>query len=145
MVVALMLFAENEGLGKQCLTIAVDRELLQEGPNGYQGMQLGIVKMRLIMGQLRAMPHIPRSYVNGATPENGYRLPDPPYTFDISTNPYSGDPESGTLKLYVASSGAASPRPITVQRNNRGIWKAAEWSSILVGVQPPAIEEDDPL
>ncbi|MBN1179306.1 MAG: hypothetical protein JXD18_08850 [Anaerolineae bacterium] len=145
MVAALLTFAEGERLGQQCLAIAVDRETLQEGPNGYDGWQLGIAQMRLVKGQLRAMPHLPRSYVQGTAPENAYRLPAPPYVVACSTNPYSGEPESGTLKVFVACSGADSPRPVTLKRNNRGIWKAAEWSSLVTGIRPPVADVDDTL
>ena len=61
------------------------------------------------------------------------------------TNPYSGDASEGRLKVFVASSGAASPRPVTLQRNNRGLWKAVEWSSLTLGVAAPSSEDEDAL
>jgi hypothetical protein len=93
--------------------------------------------------QIEKQAYVPRSYVKGTTPENGYQLPAPPYVFEFSDTPYSGDVDAGTYKVFVACSGAASPRPVTVRRNNRGIWKAYEWSSLVVGVQAPAREVDD--
>ena len=101
--------------------------------------------MQLIDRQMAKQMYIPRSYVKGATPENGYELPDPPYEFEFSDNPYSGDEEEGPYKVFVASSGAASARPMMVRRNNRGIWKAYEWSSLLVGIQEAETQEDDDL
>ena len=40
MIVALLLYAEDNALGKQCLTVAVDRDRLMEGIEGYRGWQL---------------------------------------------------------------------------------------------------------
>ena len=101
--------------------------------------------MRRIVSQVEAQPYLPRSYIGDATPDNLYEVPAPPYVISVSDNPYSGDPDSGTYKVFVSCSGAASPRPITVARNNRGIWKAREWSSIIVGVKAPATQGDDDL
>jgi hypothetical protein len=145
MVVALLMYAEDEDLGRQCLAIAVDRDKLSEGPKGYEGWQLRASDIWLLHSQIKGKPHIPRSYVKGAIPENGYRLPAPPYVFEFSDNPHSGDPETGMYKVFVTSSGASSPRPVTVKRNDQGIWKAYEWSTLIVGVQEPDQEIADDL
>jgi hypothetical protein len=145
MVIALLAYACDEVLGRQCLTAAVDRERLEEGPDGYDGWQLRTSDMRRVEAQIGRQSYLPKSYVKGATPENGYRLPVPPYVFECSDNPYSGDPETGTYKIFVSCSGAASPRPVTLNRNSRGLWKAHEWSSLIVGVSEPAQEADDNL
>jgi len=137
MIVALLVYAEDEDIGWQCLSAAVDRERLEEGPRGYRGRRLRASDARLIESQVGKQPYLPRSYVEGATPENGYRLPAVPYELAFSANPYSGDPDSGTYKVFSSCSGASSPRPITVRRNERGLWKAYEWSSLLVGVMKP--------
>lgn len=142
MVVALLLYAGDEELGRSCLAAAVDRDRLEEGPEGYGGRQLGRRDMQLISRQIGSQPYVPRSYVKGATPENGYELPGSPYLFEFSYNPYSGDPESGTYKAFVVCSGAASPRPVTVCRDDRGTWKAREWSSLLVGIRKPVESQD---
>lgn len=47
----------------------------------------------------------------------------------------SGD---GLVKLFLYSSGADSPRPIQLSRNDKGLWKAYSWSSLESGVRPPA-------
>lgn len=142
MVVALLTFAGDEALGQPCLTVAVDRGRLHEG---YKGWQLHKSDMRRIEEQIARQPYLPQSYIKGATPENGYTLPAPPYTFEFSDNAYSGDPASGTYRVFVACSGAASPRPATLKRNDKGFWKASEWSSLVVGVQAPAAQAEDDL
>jgi hypothetical protein len=145
MVVALLVHAGDEALGRQCLTMAVDRDRLQEGEGGYQNLRLARSAQSRIDQQLAAQPYLPRAYVRGTRPEDGYQLPDPPYVIEFAHNPYSGDPASGLVKVFVVCSGAASPRPVTVRCNNQGVWKANEWSSLVMGVIPAAVGMDGDL
>ncbi len=145
MVVALLLFAGGEELGRQCLAVAVERSQLEEGPYGYRGWQLTARDRNMIKARLEFHPYIPRSYIRSAIPENGYQLPKPPYVIQFSESPDSGRPSSGTYIAFVVSSGAASPRPVTMERDTRGIWKAAEWSSLIMGVQTPLSRGEDDL
>ena len=137
MIIALHLYVQNEDLGQRCLAAAVHPERLDKGTGGFQGLELRGSNMRLIKSQLGGQPHVPRSYFQGATPENGYQLPDPPYTMEFSDNPYSEDAGMGTYKVFVACSGADSDRPVTVSQAE-GIWRAIEWSTLIVGVREPA-------
>lgn len=145
MVLALLLHASDSALGRQCLTVAVDRDRLQEGDGGYQNLQLARRALSRIDQQLASQPYLPRAYIQGATPDNGYQLPGPPYVIEFAYNRRSGDPASGQVKVFVVCSGAASPRPVTVRRNPRGIWKASEWSSLVTGIMPPAQAGGDDL
>jgi hypothetical protein len=142
MVAALLVYTEDEEVGRQCLTVAVDRQRLQEGAKGYKGWQLRARDLQMIRLQLGGRSYMPRSYVEGAVPENGYTLPEPPYRFRFVPDP-RGD-ERGA-DAHIVSSGADSARPVTLHRNPRGIWKAYEWSSLLMGVRPPAGDEEDEL
>jgi hypothetical protein len=145
MVVALIAYATDEELGRQCLTVAVDRDRLQEGAQGYKGWELRRSDLQRIRLQLQGKAYLAYSYLQGTSPQNGYQPSDPPYILTFQDNPYSGDVDSGTYKTFVHSSGADSPRPVTLKRNNRGVWKASEWSSLIVGVAPPAKKADDDL
>ena len=142
MIVALLLYAGDRALGTPCLAAAVDPARLEAGDGGYQGQQLHRLAMLRIEEQVEAQGYLPRSYLQGATPENGYRLPAPPYTLAFADNPYSGDAAAGTYKLFVSCSGAASPRPVTVSRDAHGLWQAREWSSLIVGVREPARDRE---
>ncbi|MGC9334398.1 MAG: DUF6935 domain-containing protein [Anaerolineae bacterium] len=143
MVFALLVHVDDETLGRQCLTMAVDRGRLQEGEGGYQNLRLARRAQSRIDQQLAAQPYLPRAYIRGAAPENGYQLPDPPYVIEFAHNPHGGDQASGRIKVFVVCSGAASPRPVTVCRNSHGVWKADEWSSLVMGIIPVAGLEDD--
>jgi hypothetical protein len=139
---ALESIPEDEELGKQCLTVAVDRERLQEGTKGYKGWELRVRDRRMIESQTRGKAHVLHSYIQGTSPNGGYVLPAPPYEMAFSSNPYSGDVDSGKFKIFVDSSGADTPRPVGMRRNNRGVWKALEWSSLLLGVKAPSVDDD---
>ena len=145
MVVALLIYAKDQVLGEQALTVAVDRERLQEAADGYRGWQVRKRPLQLIQRQILDSPHIPRSYFLGTSPERGYRLPESPLRIEWRSGPYSGDVDDSAYKVYVTSSGAASARPVTLHRNQRGFWKAYEWSSLLLGVRPPSEREPDEL
>ncbi len=162
MVTALLLYTDDVTLGLSCLAIAVASSRLQDDPNGYRGRQLPPRDLSLIRMQLGQWPYIPRSYLQGAAPEEGYTLPQPPYTIQVSRHPYGSEEKYarllglgwrlpvvrptatadeerlGRIKVFVASSGASSLRPVTCVCNDAGIWKAEEWSSLLSGVRPPS-------
>lgn len=143
MALALLVHVDDETIGGQCLTMAVDRGRLQAGEGGYQNLRLARTAQSRIDQQLATQPYLPRAYVRGARPENDYQLPDPPHVIEFTHNPHSGDEASGRIKVFVVFSGAASPRPVTVRRNSRGVWKADEWSSLVMGIIPLAGVEDE--
>ncbi|MBQ9762249.1 MAG: hypothetical protein IJV82_04130 [Oscillospiraceae bacterium] len=65
--------------------------------------------------------YIPRSYFQGATPQNGYQ-PTAPYTIAVEENPYSFDNENWAT-LYVRSGGADNPRGIKLRKKpSTGQW-----------------------
>ncbi len=94
-------------------------------------------RLQLAESQLEPSPWIMNSYFTGTDPADGYRLPSE-VQFEFSTNKYSGSVEEGSVKLFTACSGAASPRPVTVKRRQNGTWYPNEWSSLIVGVAAPA-------
>ena len=83
--------------------------------------------------------YVPRSYFNGATPQNDY-LPSQPYAVKVSENPYSYQ-NQGYAKLFVKSGGADSPREITLRMTKDGKWYLWE-QFILAGIREP--ESSDP-
>lgn len=147
MIVALWIYTQNQKLGLSCLTIAVDKKRLSEtkGTDGYKGYIVSKGDLSLIESQLGKALYLPASYIKGTTVDNGYKIPTGKLVFDFSTNAYSGDEKSGEIKLFIPSSGADSARPLRVQKNDAGIWKASEWSSLIVGIRKPKVADDDDL
>ena len=142
-IIALKLYQENPDIGAQCLVIAVDAGSLQNG-SVYSGFEIRKNSMDRIKRQISQYPYIPNSYFKGATPENAYTY-EFPTQMDFSSNAYSGNISDGNFKVFVKCYGADSPRPIRLIKNNRGLWKATEWSSIIMGMRKPVENVDDKL
>lgn len=88
--------------------------------------------------RLKQDRNIARSYVEGATPQNGYEMPvGQGYTFRFSRNRLSQVSET-EVRVFVATSGQASPRPVSMKLQSNGVWKAEESGSLFVGVYLPA-------
>ena len=140
-LLALKIYTDNPKLGKQCLVVAVGRNNLQSG-DVYKGHELLKSDMSLIKRQIiNKNRRLPNSYIKGSSPENLYKV-KLPYTYEYMSNPSSGDVSSGVYKIFVKCSGADSPRPINLEMNNRGYWKATSWSSLLTGIKKPPVDDD---
>ncbi len=142
-VLAMLLFEQDATLGRNAMVIALDANELRQDPAGYQGYAPGNRADDFVSRYLVPRPYLARSYLLGTSPENGY---NPPESRAVrlsrnSTSTIAGD----QVKVFVSCTGADTPRPITMRRNNRGVWKAYEYSSLFVGVRPPAAVADDPL
>ena len=140
MITALQMHARNKALGMQAITIAMDSGNLMGG-SVYKGYAPSSAIMYHIK-RMESLPYVPFAYVQGANPANGYSV-SAPLRYNFSRNKYSGDEASGEVKVFVATYGV-SARPVRMKRNDKGIWKAFELSSLFVGVQaPPSGKTDD--
>ena len=76
---------------------------------------------QFIEERLKGKGYKARSFLAGATPENGYQ-PTTPYTITVSETPYSFDNENWAT-LYVTSRGSDNPRPIKLRKKpSTGQW-----------------------
>ncbi len=135
-VVAAIIYSQNPMLGRQCLIIASDKSLLGAASTGYQGFDFGKSTDYLVK-QLDSKKYVPNSYVIGTSPDTGYALGQTPYQVACFTNPYSGNEAEGKIKVFVKCTGADTDRPMTLVKNEKGHWKAVEFSSLVVGIRPP--------
>lgn len=133
--VAMLVYTKDEKLGQACLAIAVDQGRLAAGDHGHQGKQLAPRDLQQMQRQVGEAPHIARSYVEDTDPAAGYKLPPPPLKIELNGDEREVDADR--TKVFVYSTGADSARPITLRRNDKGFWKADEWSSLIVGVKAP--------
>ena len=141
-VVALLVLTDDSELGEQLITIALDRNNLQASGQGYQGFRPH-GSQQYHLKRVKERPHLPLSYVAGTKAADGYKAALP-YQFSFSTNRFSKQAED-RVKIFIASSGADTPRPLTMKRNDKGIWKVLEWSSLSVGVRQPGPKPSDDL
>lgn len=138
LIAALDLYSKNKEEGIKALILVVDSSHLNQDSNGYKGFSLNRNLIDLIKRQIEQHPYLIASYLPGSSSSNGYLPNSAPYSFTITANRFSGTEESGQRKLFIPSSGADTPRPVTLKKNAKGVWKAHEFSSLLVGIKKPA-------
>lgn len=143
-VLAMYLKAMESDLAMPAFTIGMDSSQLRNDPRGYRGFSPSASYNDFINRYLPRAPYIAFSYFQGALPENGYAVGNTDLVVQTIRNPYSEIAED-EIKVFVYSGGADTPRPITLKRNNRGLWKAKNSNSLFVGVRAPEVDFDDDL
>ena len=98
---------------------------------------LSVMDKQFIADRFRDKDYVPRSYFNGATPDNNY-LPSEPYSITVSENPYSYQNE-GYATLYVTSGGADTPRSVQLRLAKDGKWYLWE-QYLLADIRKPESE-----
>ncbi|MBQ3050173.1 MAG: hypothetical protein IJC94_09485 [Oscillospiraceae bacterium] len=124
-VIALCVYPYNADLSTQMLNVL-------KGPRPLSGTEISFLKDRF-----RGNDYVPRSYFNGATPQNDYN-PSEPYTITVSENPYSYQNE-GYAKLFIRSGGADSAREVLMRQAKDGKWYLWE-QFLMVGIRQPESE-----
>lgn len=132
---AMWLYIDERPLGLRALTAALDASHLVDGPDGLSGKQPSGLVLRNLRDRVEPKPFLARSYFEGATPANGYQLPP---GLVVRIREQRGDVGPAEARVFVFSSGADTPRPMRLVKSPKGHWKAREWSSLEVGVRPPA-------
>lgn len=144
-IVAMQMYTQNKTTGMQALIIASHSQLLVESSKeaSYKGYFPTPGYDNDIRNYFGPKPYIARSYFDGTKPETGYQLPKS-LSMTFTRNTYS-EMDNGDIKVFVKCSGASSPRPITLRKNDKGIWKVINYSSLFVGTIPPANGKGDDL
>ena len=141
---AMVLYTKDEQLGLDAFTVALDASVLVKDADGYRGYRPGSSFMSYVDSYLKRKPYLAASYIAGTSPKSGYELPEAPYLVRLTTNVYGMIAED-EIKVFIACTGADSPRPVILKRNNRGIWKVKNHNSVFVGIRPPVVVVDDDL
>ena len=135
-VMAMLAHEQSPIVARALMSLSLAQGQLVAGPNGYKGRQPDPA-MNDHIKRLQDDPDIARSYITGATPQNGYTLGDGDLTMYFTRNKLSVvTPDE--IRVYIATSGAGTPRPIYLKRESDGIWRVAECSSLFVGIYAPA-------
>ena len=113
-------FCRFEGSVEDC------HEMLDfiRGPRG----PLSPYDKQFIRDRLRGKEYVARSYLGGTSPANDYQ-PSQPYTVTVFDDPYSYSNE-GYAKLDIRSSGADTPRQVTLRKTKEGKWVL--WDQFLL-------------
>ena len=126
---ALALYPENPAETEKMLDFL-------RGPRPLNG-----IDKQFIRDRFRGKEYLMRSYLVGSTPENNY-TPVQPYRVTVSENTYSRTQfVDGYLTLYVACSGADSPRPLKLRNKpSTGQWFLWE-QQLLTGIRIPQVAD----
>ncbi len=143
-VVAMLTYVKNKDLGLQFFTLIMEQSNLTKScrnvptVKGYCPNSSAIYKIKMLDTRL----YLPGVYLVGTKVENGYKYTIPA-TVDFRQATIGG-PEAITLYGHTTSGNMA--RPISLRKNNKGIWKAYEFSSMFVGVSKiPRVQRNDDL
>lgn len=129
-IAALMRYTENPAEALEMLNML-------KGPEPLFRRECNFIRERL-SGKKSC---VPRSYFIGATPENNYTPVAPPYRIRVKIQANNGNNQE-ILKLFVISSGAATPRPMTLRyKHSAKKWFLYEFSSLLSNVKPPKVAD----
>ena len=99
---------------------------------------LSVMDKQFIADRFRDKDYVPRSYFDGATPENNYE-PSVPYSLTFFENPYSRDNfGEGYITLHIKSGGADSARQVKLRtKPSTGQWFLWE-QFLLADIRTPA-------
>jgi hypothetical protein len=136
-VAALLAFSQSPEVGLQCLTLILDQRNVGNGTviKGHAPISAIMYHVNRISGY-DMWPYLGFAYLKGARAQSNYAV-NPPYKVVTSRQKNSGTDSSGQVKVFVECDGFR-PRPISLHRNDKGIWKAYEMSSLFLNVSPPA-------
>lgn len=142
----------DKNLGSQFLAVALDAKHVAKAEGvskcfrvpaaaQYKGFQPAVNVLRDMDSRVgphknpkHDKSHLPRSFFEGTSPDNGYAVNH--QRLAIRVKRQSRD-ANNPGRIFVHSTGSDLPKPIKLQQNQRGIWKAVEWSSLQCSVRPP--------
>ncbi len=130
-VVAMTIIAYN--------VYTVDKEAGKEiynflkGPSPLSAQDISFLNDRVMANG----EYLPRSYFEGATPENNY-TPNEPGVIKVSLGAHSKDQyDQGYLTLFVHSGGADNDRPVTLRKKaSTGEWFIFQDAGLYMGIRP---------
>ena len=105
-----------------------------KGPRPLTNMEISFIRDRFMDG----VDYVPRSYLNGTSPDNDY-TPTVPYSITVyELKPSRLSIDDGYLRIYVKSSGADSERFIDLRlKPSTEQWFLWEFAGILSGIRIP--------
>lgn len=126
-VLALCQFDKNEEAAVEMLNYL-------KGPRPLTNMEISFIRDRFMDG----VDYIPRSYLNGTSPDNDY-TPSVPYSITVyELKPSRLSIDEGYLRIYIRSSGADSERFIDLRlKPSTEQWFLWEFAGILSGIRIP--------
>ncbi|MBN1648617.1 MAG: hypothetical protein JW874_11350 [Spirochaetales bacterium] len=141
-VCAMIMYGQNEELGLQAFTIALDKSEVSAG-TVYKGYKPAY-KWNYYFGQVQKFPFLGYIYIDGTDYRNGYIPQSAPYSISfIEVRELAAD----QMKLFINTTSGNMARPLIMIQNTSGIWKVKDATSLFVGPSrmPPVEKETDDL
>jgi len=134
MIVAMRIYQQYPVEGLKCMTANCTYPLLASSTeaDSYNGQRMSNISE--LKRKLTDYSYLPMVYFKGASPSNGYTPSGPPYQAETSVNQYcytSSTDGSLRIKIFVATLGADSPRPVTVRKVGE-LYSVTEYSSLYL-------------
>ena len=134
MLVAMRIYQDYPDEGMKCLTANSTYPLVADasGNDTYNGQRMSNTSE--LKRKLADYSYLPMVYFKGASPSNGYVPKGPPYQVEASVNQYcynSSTDGSLRIKIFIATLGADSPRPVTVRKTG-DLYSVTEYSSLYL-------------
>ena len=128
LILALKIYVGDRDLGLEVLDFL-------HGPR-----PLSVRDKQFIRDRMMDKPYLPDSYFAGARPDNNYTA-DLPLLIEPMPDPIPA--ESGEFaRIRLVSSGADSPRIVTLRRKTSGdTWYLWDYPAIVTGIRIPAKED----
>lgn len=126
---AALVYETNPVLGTRLLSIAMkDKEWMATVPH--------------LLDTLRLKPYVLRSYLKGATPEDGYRVNPDSYELDIrdiSLQPLPQYSLGKVVRLSLQSTGADGPRFLDLEQSGDGRYLVRDPRPLCAPLRPPSV------
>ena len=134
MIVAMRIYQQYPVEGMKCMTANCTYPLLANSTeiDSYEGQRMSNTSE--LKRKLNDYSYLPMIYFKGASPSNGYTPDGPPYSAKTSVNQYSytsSTDGSLRIKIFIATQGADSPRPVTVRKVG-DLYNITEYSSLYL-------------
>ena len=94
-------------------------------------------KNTYFVDRMRTKPYIFRSYAQGATPANSYKMDPDQFALSVVTSE-ADKFRDGAWRVMLQSSGTDKARPIVLVKGSDGLWRVQAYNDIYGDVQPPA-------
>lgn len=135
-VIAMLTYEKNRKLAQKFFTIALDRKKLNRSSLGWYKKFKPNSSIRYHIKMLRKNKCLGNALIVGTDHKKAYQLPAAPYKLVFSQLTVRNNKK---VSLYAMTTSGNMPRPLSLKKNNRGIWKAAGISSLFVGLSKTPI------
>jgi hypothetical protein len=130
---ALNMYSDRIADGAEYLGLVIDQSKI----SGREPSNMRDFKDRNLL-----KPYIAHSMIQGTSPASAYKLPALPWSIRVTSISFAKEDD---VRVYIQTSGAPSPKPLQLKRNDKGIWKAVEWSSFQGNCVAPSEKKTDEL